>query len=522
MKSQLDYILAEDKLRVFKVPEEDIKALLHGLGDKPVENQQFGNVQDKAKITLLSPADGLVIDRDVVVGNFYETSNVLMTIAPLDHLWVWVNVYELDQDKVKVDQTMEIQFPFLAERVQGKVQYVANEVSKDTRAVRVRASIRNPGARLKADMLVKALLDVEPKKGQTHIPRLSMVTSNGADYAFVRKASSPEEAAEGPAEEGDRSVRAEEDPGRPGEPRLRRRRQRPGAGRGGRDQRQPDPVAALRGRDDRRHRACPCNDPGAAAGAADADGRRIGGRPRPAFDPAPGRGYDRQRGRPGRRLAHGPGSHLFQERGTAMPLFEVETTSHIMIACVDDEATARALRPHQLPERGGPPGQPPAAGRLGDLEEPARPEGERRPLRHGARLPGQGRRATSSTPSGSTCSRPAATSTGPARRSSRTWRWAGEPPSPGGASHPDDRASGRDRGRPPESAPPASVRGPGVDDPRSAPADRIASFRYRSCSLGALRGRAGRRPFPIGRGSSMVQGHLPDPGGRAGDAPLSR
>jgi cobalt-zinc-cadmium efflux system membrane fusion protein len=187
MKSKLDYILAEDKLRVFKVPEEDIKALLQGLGDKPLENQQFGNVQDKAKITLLSPAEGLVIDRDVVVGNFYETTNVLMTIAPLDHLWVWVNVFELDQDKVKKDQTMEIQFPFLAERVQGKVQYVANEVSKDTRAVRVRASIRNPGGRLKADMLVKALLDVEPKKGQTHIPRLSMVTSNGSDYVFVRK-----------------------------------------------------------------------------------------------------------------------------------------------------------------------------------------------------------------------------------------------------------------------------------------------------------------------------------------------
>jgi membrane fusion protein, heavy metal efflux system len=197
MKSKLDYILAEDKLRVLKVPEEDIKALLHGLGDKPLENQQFGSVQDKAKITLLSPADGLVIDRDVVVGNFYETTNVLMTIAPLDHLWVWVNVFELDQDKVKKDQTMEIQFPFLAERVQGKVQYVANEVSKDTRAVRVRATIRNPGGRLKADMLVRALLDVEPTKGQTQIPRIAMVTTNGDDYVFVRRPPRDEDTSKG-------------------------------------------------------------------------------------------------------------------------------------------------------------------------------------------------------------------------------------------------------------------------------------------------------------------------------------
>jgi cobalt-zinc-cadmium efflux system membrane fusion protein len=140
-------------------------------------------------MTLVSPVDGIVIEREVVPQNFYETSTVLMVIAPLDHLWVMVNVYELDQDKVKVGQTLEIQFPFLAEKVQGKVQYVANEVSKETRAVKIRASISNPGARLKSDMLVKAMLDIPPREGQTSIPRLAMVSANGNDYVFVRKPS---------------------------------------------------------------------------------------------------------------------------------------------------------------------------------------------------------------------------------------------------------------------------------------------------------------------------------------------
>ena len=51
------------------------------------------------------------------------------------------------------------------------MQYVANEVSKDTRAVKIRATIHNPGARLKSDMLVKAMLDIPPIPGQTVIPR---------------------------------------------------------------------------------------------------------------------------------------------------------------------------------------------------------------------------------------------------------------------------------------------------------------------------------------------------------------
>lgn len=194
-KSRLDYTLARDKLKVLKVPDEEIAPLITPLNVNPKAGTngsspgggQFGNIEDKAKMTLISPVDGIVIDRKVVNQNFYETSSELMVIAPLDHLWVQVNVYELDQDKVRIGQTMEIQFPFLERKIQGTVQYVAPEVSRDTRAVLIRATIPNPNARLKSDMLVKAILDIPPRKGQTVIPRLAMVSSNGKEYVFVRR-----------------------------------------------------------------------------------------------------------------------------------------------------------------------------------------------------------------------------------------------------------------------------------------------------------------------------------------------
>lgn len=192
-KSRLEYTLAKDRLKILKVPDEEIEPLLAPLrdmdhrGSADTDAKKFGEIEDKAKMTLVSPVDGIVIEREVVPQNFYETSTVLMVIAPLDHLWVLVNVYELDQDKVKVGQTMEIQFPFLQETIRGTVQYVANEVSKDTRAVKIRASIPNPGARLKSDMLVKAMLDIPPSPGQTSIPRLALISANGHDYVFVRR-----------------------------------------------------------------------------------------------------------------------------------------------------------------------------------------------------------------------------------------------------------------------------------------------------------------------------------------------
>jgi membrane fusion protein, heavy metal efflux system len=206
-KSLLDYTLAGDKLKILKVPDQDIEPLLAPLRDAQPSAPQFGNVKDKAKMTLVSPVDGIVIEREVVPQNFYETSSVLMVIAPLDHLWVLVNVYELDQDKVKVGQTMEIQFPFLDKKVQGKVQYVASEVSKDSHAVKVRASIPNPGAKLKSDMLVKAMLDIPPAPGQCVIPRQAMVSANGQEYVFIRVPRTGEPSSKSGEKQPDRFIR---------------------------------------------------------------------------------------------------------------------------------------------------------------------------------------------------------------------------------------------------------------------------------------------------------------------------
>jgi cobalt-zinc-cadmium efflux system membrane fusion protein len=192
MKSRLDFTIAHDKLAVFyEIPDDEIMPLIQHLSDQPVEQKHYGSTSEKAQLIMRSKIDGVVIERLVVPGNYYESTDVLMQIAPLEHLWVWVNVFEVDQDKVRMGQTMEIHFPFLNQRISGKVDYVASEVSKDTRAVKVRATIPNPDGKLKSDMLVHALLEIPPVSGQTVVPRLAMVSISGSEYVFVRKTPNP-------------------------------------------------------------------------------------------------------------------------------------------------------------------------------------------------------------------------------------------------------------------------------------------------------------------------------------------
>jgi cobalt-zinc-cadmium efflux system membrane fusion protein len=187
-KSRLAVTTARQKLVVFEVPEQQIDELVKNLNPAELPDKDaIHSFNDKAKMTRLSPVDGIVVLRDVVPGNLYDTNDVLMVIAPLDHLIVWLNVYEADQAQVKMGQHMEIRFPYLNRTILGTVQYVATEVSKDSRTIRIKASVPNADHDFKADMLVRASLDIPPVNGQTVIPRSAVVVMNGHEYAFVRK-----------------------------------------------------------------------------------------------------------------------------------------------------------------------------------------------------------------------------------------------------------------------------------------------------------------------------------------------
>jgi len=174
-KSNLQMKLAKDKLLVFGLSEKEIAEVPNEDGVK------------KAKMILRSRAAGSVIKRSVVRGNYYDSKDELMQIAPLDHLWVRGNVSELDADKVQVGQKLTVVFPYSSLTIDGQVEYIDKAIDMDTRAAKFRASIPNPEGKLKAAMFVRVLLKVPPKPGQTVIPRGAMISVDRVDYVYVKE-----------------------------------------------------------------------------------------------------------------------------------------------------------------------------------------------------------------------------------------------------------------------------------------------------------------------------------------------
>jgi membrane fusion protein, heavy metal efflux system len=177
-QSRLKMKLAKDKLLVYGLTEQEIK-------DAPNEDGAL-----KARMILRSRGDGLVVKKTVVVGNYYDNNDELMTITPLDQLWVQGNVSELDAEKVEVGQTLKVIFPYsISEReVAAKIDYIDKAIDPETRSAKFRTSIPNPSGRVMAGAFVRVQLQIPPKDGRTVIPRASMVSVDRSDFVFIRKA----------------------------------------------------------------------------------------------------------------------------------------------------------------------------------------------------------------------------------------------------------------------------------------------------------------------------------------------
>jgi len=179
-QSRLKMKLAKDKL------------LVYGLTEAEIEAAKSEDGVQKARMTLRSRADGVVIFRAVVQGNYYDAKDEFLTVAPLDHLWVRGSVSEIDADKVHLGQAVHVIFPYANRTVPAKVQHIDKAIDPETRAARFRTSIANPDRSLKAGMFVRVMLDIPAVPGRTVIPRRAMVSVDRLDFVFVRQTASGE------------------------------------------------------------------------------------------------------------------------------------------------------------------------------------------------------------------------------------------------------------------------------------------------------------------------------------------
>jgi HlyD family secretion protein len=137
--------------------------------------------------TITSPMDGLVLSRDVEVGDAVSSILVLgsqatlvMTLGDVSEVYVLGKVDEADIGKVYLGQRARIVVEsFKDKSFDGKVTKISplGKEKDNVTTFEVRVSIRNPGGELKTNMTANAEIILEEKKGVLIVPESAVLYS---------------------------------------------------------------------------------------------------------------------------------------------------------------------------------------------------------------------------------------------------------------------------------------------------------------------------------------------------------
>ena len=154
-----------------------------------LENAQ----EDLRNSTIVSPIDGLVLSRDVNIGDAVSSilvlgsqATLIMTLGDVSEVYVQGKVDEADIGKVFLSQPARIVVEsFKDKKFTGKVTKISplGKEKDNVTTFEVRVSISNPGGELKANMSANAEILLEEKKNVLMIPEAALI------YDKERKAS---------------------------------------------------------------------------------------------------------------------------------------------------------------------------------------------------------------------------------------------------------------------------------------------------------------------------------------------
>jgi len=141
--------------------------------------------EDLRNSTIVSPIDGLVLSRDVNVGDAVSSilvlgsqATLIMTMGDISEVYVQGKVDEADIGKVYLNQPARIVVEsFKDKKFTGKVTKISpmGKEKDNVTTFAVRVSISNPTLELKANMSANAEILLEEKKNVLMVPESSLI-----------------------------------------------------------------------------------------------------------------------------------------------------------------------------------------------------------------------------------------------------------------------------------------------------------------------------------------------------------
>ena len=131
-----------------------------GIIDDPISIENIEkNGKVKEYFDVLADVTGYVSKRNVSVGEYVKTGDVLFEIVNLNRVWVVFDAYEKDLSFLKVGNNISFTVSSLSGKTfESKINYIDPVIDSQKRTAAVRTEISNSGGILKPEMFVSGKL----------------------------------------------------------------------------------------------------------------------------------------------------------------------------------------------------------------------------------------------------------------------------------------------------------------------------------------------------------------------------
>jgi cobalt-zinc-cadmium efflux system membrane fusion protein len=146
------------------------------------------NPRTSSMTAIRSPFAGVVIKAAAAPGEVVDPTSELFQVANLSRVWVQADVYEKDIGRIRAGQMASISVDtYPGEKFSGKMTYIGDILDPQTRTVKVRCEVPNPGAKLKLDMFASVGLPTTFTKRALAVPAAAVQQVENDKVVFIQR-----------------------------------------------------------------------------------------------------------------------------------------------------------------------------------------------------------------------------------------------------------------------------------------------------------------------------------------------
>ena len=150
------------------------------------ESLNPGNLYDRELIPIRSPIDGVVIARNISVGQVVDTGFVAFDISNLSTIWVTAAVNQQDLSLIHQGAAAEVVTAGFPDQVfHGRVAMIGDTLDPETRTIPVRIVAPNPATKLRPGMFASAHIAEPETRDAVFVPEDALQNINGMPVVFV-------------------------------------------------------------------------------------------------------------------------------------------------------------------------------------------------------------------------------------------------------------------------------------------------------------------------------------------------